>query len=159
MNNFRFSCILGENSLSTFRWELFGKSMTETHSSVGRVCRVERTGELRKPPTALSFPQGNILEKMNICSSPHFFRFVQDSSVSKKNLGVFVKDLLFGTIPVRLFQPKGASSKPGRGIIFLHGGGAFLGSLGEDDPCSKKVQPPQAHPLFHENPYGGSQSK
>ncbi|KAK7811153.1 hypothetical protein U0070_016093 [Myodes glareolus] len=90
----------------------------------------------------LTMTWGNILEKVNICSSPCFFGFVQDNSVSKKNLGVFVKDLLFGTIPVRLFQPKGASSKSRRGIIFLHGGGAFLGSLGEDDPCSKKVQPP-----------------
>lgn len=107
----------------------------------------------------LSFPQGNILEKMNICSTPYFFRFVQDSSVSKKNLGVFVKDLRFGTIPVRLFQPKAASSKPRRGIIFLHGGGAFLGSLGEESPCSKKVPPPQPHPLFHEDLFGGSQSK
>ncbi|CAO2589960.1 Arylacetamide deacetylase-like 4 family member 1 [Lemmus lemmus] len=86
---------------------------------------------------------------MNICSTPYFFRFVQDSSVLKKNLGVFVKDLHFGTIPVRLFQPKVASSKPRRGIIYLHGGGAFLGSLGEKHPCSKKVQPPQPHPLFH----------
>ncbi|XP_005353812.1 arylacetamide deacetylase-like 4 [Microtus ochrogaster] len=77
----------------------------------------------------LTMTWGNILEKMNICSTPHFFRFVQDSSVWKKNLGVFVKDLRFGTIPVRLFQPKAASSKPRRGILFLHGGGTFLGSL------------------------------
>ncbi|GAB1289209.1 Arylacetamide deacetylase-like 4 [Apodemus speciosus] len=72
---------------------------------------------------------GNILEKMNICSMPQFFRFVQDSSVSKENLGVFVKDMHFGTIPVRLFHPKAPSSEPRRGIIFLHGGGAVIGSL------------------------------
>ncbi|OBS57271.1 hypothetical protein A6R68_11605, partial [Neotoma lepida] len=72
---------------------------------------------------------GNILEKMNICSMPYFVCFIQDRFVSKKNLGVFVKDLRFGTVPVRLFQPKAASSKPRRGIIFIHGGGAVLGSL------------------------------
>ncbi|XP_021088238.1 arylacetamide deacetylase-like 4 [Mesocricetus auratus] len=66
---------------------------------------------------------------MNICSMPYFLCFVQDRLVSKKSLGVFVKDLHFGTIPVRLFQPKAASSKPRRGIIFFHGGGAVLGNL------------------------------
>ncbi|XP_052571315.1 arylacetamide deacetylase-like 4 family member 1 [Peromyscus californicus insignis] len=77
----------------------------------------------------LTITWGTILEKMNICSMPYFFRFVQDIFVSKKSLGVFVKDLRFGTIPVRLFQPKTASSKPRRGIVFFHGGGAVLGSL------------------------------
>ncbi|XP_028641841.1 arylacetamide deacetylase-like 4 [Grammomys surdaster] len=72
---------------------------------------------------------GDILEKMNICSMPQFFNFVHDSLVLKENLGVFVKDLYFGTIPVRLFHPKAASSKPRRGIIFFHGGGALIGSL------------------------------
>uniref|UniRef100_A0A8C8TX90 AADACL4 family member 1 n=1 Tax=Peromyscus maniculatus bairdii TaxID=230844 RepID=A0A8C8TX90_PERMB len=77
----------------------------------------------------LAITWGTILEKMNICSMPSFFCFIQDILVSKKSLGVFVKDLRFGTIPVRLFQPKAASSKPRRGIIFYHGGGAVLGSL------------------------------
>lgn len=77
----------------------------------------------------LTITWGTILEKMNICSMPSFFCFIQDILVSKKSLGVFVKDLRFGTIPVRLFQPKAASSKPRRGIIFYHGGGAVLGSL------------------------------
>ncbi|NP_941064.2 arylacetamide deacetylase-like 4 family member 1 [Mus musculus] len=72
---------------------------------------------------------GHILEKMNICSMPQFFCFLQDSLSSKENHGVFVKDLRFGTIPVRLFRPKAASSKPRRGILFFHGGGAMIGSL------------------------------
>ncbi|XP_031232838.1 arylacetamide deacetylase-like 4 [Mastomys coucha] len=72
---------------------------------------------------------GNILEKMNICSMPQFSRFVQDCLVLKNNLGVFVKDLHFGTVPVRLFYPKAASSKPRRGIVFFHGGGGVIGSL------------------------------
>ncbi|XP_006989102.1 arylacetamide deacetylase-like 4 family member 1 [Peromyscus maniculatus bairdii] len=72
---------------------------------------------------------GNILEKMKICSMPRFFRFLQDLVVSKNNSGVLVKNLHFGTIPVRLFQPKAASSGPRRGIIFYHGGGCVFGSL------------------------------
>ncbi|XP_036034529.1 arylacetamide deacetylase-like 4 [Onychomys torridus] len=77
----------------------------------------------------LTLTWGTILEKMNVCSMPYFFHTVLDITVSKKSVGVFVKDLRFGTIPVRLFQPKAASSKPRRGIIFFHGGGAVLGSL------------------------------
>ncbi|KAL6086170.1 hypothetical protein STEG23_013445 [Scotinomys teguina] len=72
---------------------------------------------------------GNVLEKMKICSMPRFFRFIQDLVVPKDNTGVLVKNLHFGTIPVRLFQPKAASSGPRRGIIFYHGGGCVFGSL------------------------------
>uniref|UniRef100_A0A8C5K6R5 Arylacetamide deacetylase-like 4 n=1 Tax=Jaculus jaculus TaxID=51337 RepID=A0A8C5K6R5_JACJA len=72
---------------------------------------------------------GNLLEKLKICSMPHFFRFIQDKVIVKKNPGVSVKDLHFGTIPVRLFQPKAASCSPRRGIVFYHGGGAVFGSL------------------------------
>ncbi|MEJ1272413.1 putative gene 13124 [Cricetulus griseus] len=75
------------------------------------------------------YDRGNLLEKMKICSMPRFFRFVQDLLVLKNNHGVLVKDLQFGTIPVRLFQPKAASSGPRRGIVFYHGGGSVFGGL------------------------------
>lgn len=77
------------------------------------------------------FLQGDLLEKMKICSMARFFRFLQDLVVSKNNYGVLVKDLHFGTIPVRLFQPKTASAGPRRGIIFYHGGGGVFGGLGK----------------------------
>ncbi|KFO31620.1 arylacetamide deacetylase-like 4 [Fukomys damarensis] len=72
---------------------------------------------------------GNILEKLKICSMPHFCCFLQDIFVVKENLNVVVTDLRFGTIPVRLFQPQTVSSSPRRGIVFYHGGGAMFGSL------------------------------
>lgn len=53
----------------------------------------------------------------------------------KKDPELVVTDLRFGTIPVRLFQPKAASSRPRRGIIFYHGGGTVFGSLGKGLPC------------------------
>ncbi|XP_075802277.1 arylacetamide deacetylase-like 4 family member 1 [Microtus pennsylvanicus] len=77
----------------------------------------------------LTITLGNLLEKMKICSMPHFFRFIQDLVVPKNNYGVSVKNLHFGTIPVRLFQPKTASSGLRRGIIFYHGGGCVFGGL------------------------------
>ncbi|XP_578509.2 arylacetamide deacetylase-like 4 family member 1 [Rattus norvegicus] len=77
----------------------------------------------------LTIALGNVLEKMKLCSMPRFFCFLQDLLVSKNNFGVLVKNLHFGTIPVRLFQPKTTSSGPRRGIIFYHGGGCMFGGL------------------------------
>nr|XP_020015655.1 arylacetamide deacetylase-like 4 [Castor canadensis] len=77
----------------------------------------------------LTIAWGNILEKLGICSMPSFFRFLQDIVAIKKNCNMMVTNLRFGTIPVRLFQPKVASPRLHRGIIFFHGGGAMFGSL------------------------------
>uniref|UniRef100_H0VGF3 Alpha/beta hydrolase fold-3 domain-containing protein n=1 Tax=Cavia porcellus TaxID=10141 RepID=H0VGF3_CAVPO len=58
---------------------------------------------------------GNTLEKLRICSMPRFVRFLQDSmTIIEKDPRVVVTNLRFGTIPVRLFQPKAASSSPRR---------------------------------------------
>ncbi|KAL1776667.1 arylacetamide deacetylase-like 4 [Sigmodon hispidus] len=72
---------------------------------------------------------GNILEKLRICSMPRFIQIFHDSITIKKNHNLLVTNMYFGTIPVRLFQPKAVSSKLRRGIIFYHGGGAMCGSL------------------------------
>ncbi|XP_021017151.1 arylacetamide deacetylase-like 4 [Mus caroli] len=72
---------------------------------------------------------GNILEKMKICSMVRFIQVFQDLIVIKKNHNLVVTNMHFGTIPVRLFQPKAVSSEGRRGIIFYHGGGAICGSL------------------------------
>ncbi|ELW68625.1 Arylacetamide deacetylase-like 4 [Tupaia chinensis] len=74
--------------------------------------------------------KGNIFEKLGICSMPKFSCFVHDIlQRAKENPKVIVTKLHFGTIPVRLFQPKAESSSPRRGIIFYHGGAALFGSL------------------------------
>ncbi|XP_015356834.1 arylacetamide deacetylase-like 4 [Marmota marmota marmota] len=72
---------------------------------------------------------GNILEKLRICSMPRFVHFLHDRLSIKNNREVVVTDLRFGTIPVRLFRPKAASSSPRRGILFYHGGASIFGSL------------------------------
>ncbi|XP_055471279.1 arylacetamide deacetylase-like 4 family member 1 [Psammomys obesus] len=77
----------------------------------------------------LTITLGNLLEKMKICSMPRFFCFIQDLLVTKNSSGVLVKNLHFGSIPVRLFQPKAACCGPRRGIIFYHGGGGMFGGL------------------------------
>ncbi|XP_072471652.1 arylacetamide deacetylase-like 4 [Notamacropus eugenii] len=72
---------------------------------------------------------GEILEKLGICSMPKFIRFLQDIIPNKNDPNVVVTKLYFGTIPVRLYQPKAPSGRPRCGIIFFHGGGTVFGSL------------------------------
>ncbi|XP_006899630.1 PREDICTED: arylacetamide deacetylase-like 4-like [Elephantulus edwardii] len=72
---------------------------------------------------------GSILEKLHICSMPKFFRFFQDHAFSRRDPALKITNLRFGTIRVRLYQPKAESSKPRRGILFFHGGGGMFGGL------------------------------
>ncbi|XP_055274807.1 arylacetamide deacetylase-like 4 [Moschus berezovskii] len=72
---------------------------------------------------------GNIFEKIGACSLPRFLQFLHNSMRIKEDPALVVTNLRFGTIPVRLFQPKAPSPSPRRGIIFFHGGGALIGSL------------------------------
>ncbi|KAF4018581.1 hypothetical protein G4228_010115 [Cervus hanglu yarkandensis] len=72
---------------------------------------------------------GMIFEKLRICSMPQFVRFIHDLLPLRKHPDVVVKDLRFGTIPVKLYQPKASTSGLRPGIVFYHGGGGILGSL------------------------------
>uniref|UniRef100_A0A8C6RPR1 Arylacetamide deacetylase like 4 n=1 Tax=Nannospalax galili TaxID=1026970 RepID=A0A8C6RPR1_NANGA len=71
---------------------------------------------------------GNVLEKLKICSMPRFVQFTHGIGTRKKDPTLVVTDMHFGTIPVRLFQPKAMSSNLW-GIIFYHGGGGIFGNL------------------------------
>ncbi|XP_042551585.1 arylacetamide deacetylase-like 4 [Dipodomys spectabilis] len=77
----------------------------------------------------LIFTWGCILEKLRICSMPRFCQFALHLLPIWKDPRVVVTNLRFGTIRVRLFQPKAVSSCPRRGVIFYHGGAAVIGSL------------------------------
>lgn len=70
-----------------------------------------------------------IFEKLGLCYAPQFASFVHDLKPLKRDPDVVVTDLHFGTIPVKLYQPKENSSTLRPGIIFFHGGGTILGSL------------------------------
>ncbi|KAL6086171.1 hypothetical protein STEG23_013446, partial [Scotinomys teguina] len=113
-----------KKSLMKMLEEAFEEKMKNVSKEIG-----EKSNPWTNNNSTVVAIRGTILEKMDICSMPRFFRFVQDSTVLKNNVGVFVKDLRFGTVPVRLFQPKAASSKPRKGIIFFHGGGTVVGSI------------------------------
>ncbi|KAM8791782.1 arylacetamide deacetylase-like 3 [Rhynchonycteris naso] len=72
---------------------------------------------------------GAIFEQLRICSMPEFVRFMHDLRPLKKDPAVAVKNLRYGTIPVRLFQPKASSRALRPGVVFFHGGAGILGSL------------------------------
>ncbi|KAM4872887.1 arylacetamide deacetylase-like 3 [Thomomys bottae] len=73
--------------------------------------------------------EGRILENLRICSAPQFVCFLHDLRPLRKDASVMVTDLHFGTIPVKVYQPKAARGTPRTGIIIYHGGGTILGSL------------------------------
>ncbi|XP_069893055.1 arylacetamide deacetylase-like 3 [Dipodomys merriami] len=77
----------------------------------------------------LALTWGRILEKLRICSASQFVCFLHDLRPLKKDARVMVTDLHFGTIPVKLYQPRAACDTPRTGIVFYHGGGTILGSL------------------------------
>ncbi|KAL1776110.1 arylacetamide deacetylase-like 3 [Sigmodon hispidus] len=73
--------------------------------------------------------KGMLFEKLGLCYAPQFASFLHDLKPLKRDPDVIVTDLHFGTVPVKLYQPKKHSSIPRPGIIFFHGGGTILGSL------------------------------
>ncbi|XP_054322673.1 arylacetamide deacetylase-like 3 [Pongo pygmaeus] len=72
---------------------------------------------------------GMMFEKLRICSMPQFVCFMQDLLPLKYDPDVVVVDFLFGTIPVKLYQPKASTCTLKPGIVYYHGGGGAMGSL------------------------------
>ncbi|XP_069598844.1 arylacetamide deacetylase-like 4 [Ranitomeya imitator] len=75
------------------------------------------------------------LDKLGICSFEGFFRFLQKTFVStvKDDPEVFKKDLQFGGVPVRVYQPRSPSLGGRKGVMFFHGGGFLSGSIDRYD--------------------------
>uniref|UniRef100_A0A8B9DJR2 Alpha/beta hydrolase fold-3 domain-containing protein n=1 Tax=Anser cygnoides TaxID=8845 RepID=A0A8B9DJR2_ANSCY len=61
----------------------------------------------------------------------NFVRYMQGVRTLGADQKLFIKDLCFGKVPVRIYQPKAPSSSQRRGVMFFHGGGWTLGSVGK----------------------------
>ncbi|KAF1553374.1 Arylacetamide deacetylase-like 4, partial [Eudyptes schlegeli] len=72
---------------------------------------------------------GKILEKTGLCSQITFGRYVRQGRKLGVDPKLFIWDLQFNKVPVRVYQPKATSDGRRRGIIFFHGGGWVFGSL------------------------------
>uniref|UniRef100_A0A8D0EQE5 Alpha/beta hydrolase fold-3 domain-containing protein n=1 Tax=Strix occidentalis caurina TaxID=311401 RepID=A0A8D0EQE5_STROC len=94
---------------------------------------------LSERPILFAFEQGKILENIGICSQVSFVRYIQ----GRKTLGVdpklFIKDLWFEKVPVRIYQPKVPSASQRRGVMFFHGGGWVFGSLETHEKLCRSI--------------------
>ncbi|XP_040284927.1 arylacetamide deacetylase-like 4 isoform X1 [Bufo bufo] len=79
---------------------------------------------------------GKILQNMCICSQLQFTRLVRDNLMARK-LGedpkLFIKNLKFEGVSVRVYQPRSPSSGGRKGVMFFHGGGWMFGSIDSYD--------------------------
>uniref|UniRef100_A0A8D2N016 Alpha/beta hydrolase fold-3 domain-containing protein n=1 Tax=Zonotrichia albicollis TaxID=44394 RepID=A0A8D2N016_ZONAL len=78
-----------------------------------------------------AFEQGKILENFGICTQVSFVRYMQGRKTLGAHPKLFIKDLWFDKVPVRIYQPKAPSASQRRGVLFFHGGGWVFGSLGK----------------------------
>uniref|UniRef100_A0A8C3D2R6 Alpha/beta hydrolase fold-3 domain-containing protein n=1 Tax=Corvus moneduloides TaxID=1196302 RepID=A0A8C3D2R6_CORMO len=78
-----------------------------------------------------AFEQGKILENIGICTQVNFVRYMQGRKTLGADAKLFIKDLWFEKVPVRIYQPKAPSASQRRGVMFFHGGGWVFGSLGK----------------------------
>ncbi|XP_063001189.1 arylacetamide deacetylase-like 4 [Elgaria multicarinata webbii] len=72
---------------------------------------------------------GKILENLHICTQIQFVRFIRDGRKLGKDPTLFIKDVKFKHVPVRIYQPKVPSAGRRKGIIYFHGGGWMFGSI------------------------------
>lgn len=86
---------------------------------------------LSELPILFAFEQGKILEKIGICSQFSFIRYIQDRMPVGVDPKLLIKNLWFDKVPIRIYQPKVPSASQRRGVMFFHGGGWILGSLGK----------------------------
>uniref|UniRef100_K7FCZ0 Alpha/beta hydrolase fold-3 domain-containing protein n=1 Tax=Pelodiscus sinensis TaxID=13735 RepID=K7FCZ0_PELSI len=72
---------------------------------------------------------GKILERLGLCSQVGFVRYMRQGKKLGEDPKLFIKDLQFGRVPVRLYQPQAPSAGRRRGVIYFHGGGWMFGSI------------------------------
>ncbi|XP_069596880.1 arylacetamide deacetylase-like 4 [Ranitomeya imitator] len=75
------------------------------------------------------------LHKIGLRNIEGIFHFVQKllMPVQKDDPEVFTKDLEFGGVPVRVYQPRAPSVGGRKGVMFFHGGGFMAGSIESHD--------------------------
>ncbi|XP_042320329.1 arylacetamide deacetylase-like 4 [Sceloporus undulatus] len=73
-------------------------------------------------------PKGRIFEKLGVCTQLQFIRFLLNSVPAGKESKLFIKDSKFEHVPVRIYQPKAPATELRRGILYLHGGCAVIGT-------------------------------
>lgn len=77
--------------------------------------------------------QGRILQRLGVCHQVSFIRWTAAHFLTRLNpvpTGLRVKDLTFSGVPVRVYEPSTVCDGLRRGLVYFHGGGWVLGSIG-----------------------------
>ncbi|XP_039364761.1 arylacetamide deacetylase-like 4 isoform X1 [Mauremys reevesii] len=82
---------------------------------------------------------GKILEKLGLCSQLGFTRYMRCLKKLGEDPKLFIKDLQFGKVPVRIYQPRAPSAGRRRGVIYFHGGGWVFGSIDSHEPICRYI--------------------
>ncbi|XP_010145987.1 PREDICTED: arylacetamide deacetylase-like 4 [Eurypyga helias] len=69
------------------------------------------------------------LGSLRICEEHILTRLVTDGLPACRDSRLFIKDLHFDEVPVRLYLPKVPSTSKRRGVLFFHGGCGIFGSI------------------------------
>uniref|UniRef100_A0A8C8S7H0 Alpha/beta hydrolase fold-3 domain-containing protein n=1 Tax=Pelusios castaneus TaxID=367368 RepID=A0A8C8S7H0_9SAUR len=72
---------------------------------------------------------GKIFEKLGICREADVIKCFMYGISPLMTTNLFIKDLKFGKVSVRVYQPKTPSAGPRRGVVYLHGGVGLFGSI------------------------------
>ncbi|XP_066528739.1 arylacetamide deacetylase-like 4 [Hoplias malabaricus] len=75
---------------------------------------------------------GRILERLGLCSQVSFTRWCTCRFMGFRPpppSGLRIKDLTFGGVPVRVYEPTATSAQKRRGMMYFHGGGWVMGSI------------------------------
>uniref|UniRef100_A0A8C8BA93 Alpha/beta hydrolase fold-3 domain-containing protein n=1 Tax=Otus sunia TaxID=257818 RepID=A0A8C8BA93_9STRI len=70
-----------------------------------------------------------LLEKVGITSEVQFLRIIMDGIPPLEDKHLFIKDLRFEKVKVRIYQPKIPPTSQSRGILYFHGGVGLFGSI------------------------------
>ncbi|XP_062449704.1 arylacetamide deacetylase-like 4 [Rhea pennata] len=76
-----------------------------------------------------SSSQAKNLENLGIFEEHIVIRFILHGLPAFKDSKLFIKDLHFDEVPVRIYLPKLPSTNKRRGVIFFHGGCGMFGSI------------------------------
>ncbi|XP_063799602.1 uncharacterized protein LOC134966638 isoform X2 [Pseudophryne corroboree] len=76
---------------------------------------------------------GKTCQKLGICSEIGFLHKLMRFSKTEEDPELFMKNLQFEGVPVRVYQPRSPSVGDRKGVMFFHGGGFVFGSIDSHD--------------------------
>ncbi|KAL4622520.1 arylacetamide deacetylase-like 3 isoform X1 [Arapaima gigas] len=85
---------------------------------------------------------GQIMDRLGLCQQVVFTRRVTGWLLIHKRPappGLRIKDLKFGDVPVRAYEPTAPSTGRRRGLVYFHGGGWLMGSIDTYDEVCRHI--------------------